>query len=491
LPTVPLAASGDSCFDEVAPGSHLGSTFLHSLGAFMTNPLRTAGPLVLVAAASLAFLHCAASPGRGNPSGGGGDGPNTGTGGKGGADGKGGAGGSGFCSDCVDNCPEGSPTTIRGVVVAGTPAAFGPPDPVYNALVYLPSEEVEPFTPGVSCTNCGTPVSGKPIATVLTNAKGEFELVGVPEGTNVPLVMQIGRWRRQVIIPEVKACEVTETQTSLTRLPRNQQEGDIPKIAVATSPYDAEECILRKIGIDVAEFTAPTGPGRVHIYRGGGATLPGAPGMEELWADLDTLRQYDIVLFPCSSYPTGPDAPQAFQNIFDYANLGGRIFATDLSYPLLSQGPAPFPDTAAWVPWGGVPVDPLHGLVDQSFPKGAALAEWLFEIGASQQLGHIPLHQTFHVVDAVNPPTTRWLYSNSPATVQTLSFNTPVGVPVEEQCGRAVYSNFHIATTSGGSVFPQECTTGPMTPQERVLEFLLFDLASCVQDDTQPPDIPK
>jgi hypothetical protein len=127
--------------------------------------------------------------------------------------------------------------------------------------------------------------------------------------------------------------------------------------------------------------------------------------------------------------------------------------------------------------------------VDQTFPKGKALAEWLKYVGATPVLGEIALHETYHVVDAVNAPTTRWLYSTSPATVQTLSFNTPVGAKAEEQCGRAVYSNFHIANgfAAGGTVFPQECDASPLTPQEKVLEFLLFDLASCVQEDTDPP----
>ena len=31
-----------------------------------------------------------------------------------------------------------------------------------------------------------------------------------------------------------------------------------------------------------------------------------------------------------------------------------------------------------------------------------------------------------------------------------------------------------------GTVFPSECTMDPMTGQEKALEFMLFDLASCV-----------
>lgn len=403
------------------------------------------------------------------------------------------SGNSGGDGPCVNlecqqqSCEGGGTTSLSGTVIAPTPAQYGPADPIYNAIVYVPNAAVEPFTDGVSCDKCGTPASGSPLVITLTDAKGEFKLDNVPVGANIPLVIQIGRWRRQVVVPDVPKCADTKLPTELTRLPRNKAEGDIPRIAVASSPYDAEECILRKIGVDDVEFTDPTQDGRVHIYQGGGATVPNAPSMTALWASLDTLKKYDMVLFPCSSVPSGD--PAAFQSVFEYANAGGRVFATDLSYPWFQEGPDPFPSTAQWIPWQGNNVDPLPSFVDQTFPKGKALAEWLKYVGATPVLGEIALHETYHVVDAVNAPTTRWLYSTSPATVQTLSFNTPVGAKPEEQCGRAVYSNFHIANgfAAGGTVFPQECNASPLTPQEKVLEFLLFDLASCVQEDTDPP----
>lgn len=384
-------------------------------------------------------------------------------------------------------CSNGMTTRVLGVVHTPTPPQYGAADPLYNATVYVPNSSVDAFPDGVSCDQCGAPASGSPLVITLSNAKGEFELTNVPAGTNIPLVIQLGRWRRQVVIPEVKACEDTMLDAELTRLPRNSKEGDIPRIAIASSTYDAEECILRKIGIEDSEFTASSGNGRIHIYSGNGTSVPGGEPMSALWASIDNLKRYDMVLFPCSSVASGD--PTAMKNVFDYANLGGRVFATDLSYPWYKSGPDPWPSTGQWISWGGIGVNPLPAFVDQSFPKGKAMAEWLQNVGATTVLGSIDLHETYHVVDGVNPPTTRWLYSTSPASVQTLSFNTPVGVDSSMQCGRAVYSNFHIANgqSGGGTTYPQECNSSPLTPQEKVMEFMLFDLASCVQDDTQDP----
>jgi hypothetical protein len=367
---------------------------------------------------------------------------------------------------------------------------YGTPDPLYNALVYVPNAKVEPFAPGVSCDRCGVTASGSPLVAVNTGFDGKFTLKNVPAGDNVPVVIQLGRWRRQVVVPKVNPCVDNPMPADLTRLPRNKSEGDIPQFAIATSEYDLEECVLRKMGIDDAEFTTPAQPGRVHIYAGQGQTLPNTLGETALWTSADTLKKYDIVLLPCS-YSGANAVKTSGANLLDYANAGGRIFVTDLSHSWLSTGPMDFVKAAKWVPWGPTS-DPLSAQIDTTFPKGQAMADWMQLVGATTSTAQLTLHQTFHVVDAVNPPSARWIYSTSPATLQTLSFNTPVSVPPADQCGRVVYSNFHVAIASsfGAGTFPDGCNSSPLTPQEKALEFMLFDVGSCLVPDSQPPPPP-
>jgi hypothetical protein len=407
------------------------------------------------------------------------------------------AGDGGSPATCVNlqcsqvTCPAGKTTSLSGRVVTGGAATYGPPDPVYNAIIYVPNTKPDPFKAGVTCDKCGTPATGNPIATALSGFDGTFTLPNIPVGVDIPLVIQVGRWRRQIVVPKVStACTDTALTAEQTRLPRNQQEGDIPLHAIASSTFDPEECILRKMGVDDAEFTSPDKPGRVHLYTSSGAQAATKTDSSQLWADLQTLLKYDIVLFPCNSLPGGSDPTPVFKLIVDYTSAGGRMFATDLSYPWIESAPAPFPQTVQWTTWRGT-TDPLPAKVDTSFPKGTALANWLQAIGATTTLGDITLHETYHVVTAVNAPTSRWLYSDAPATLQTFSFNTPVGVDDKSQCGRVAYSNFHIASGTGaGMTYPAECPPGPLTPQEKVMEFMLLDLASCVQTDTVPPEPP-
>ncbi len=375
-------------------------------------------------------------------------------------------------------CPDGTTTTT----ITGTVFNPAKTDPLYNAVVYVPNAPVDAFKPGVTCEKCGV-ASGEPIVSALSGSDGKFRLENVPVGDNIPLVIQIGRWRRQVVIPKIEACTNNAVGPDLTRLPKNQKEGDIPLTAIVTSTYDPTECILRKIGIDDSEFTVNTGKGRIHIYHGNGETLGAStPAGAALWGDLATLKKYDLVAFPCSSVAT--DAPSK-QNVVNYADAGGRVFATDLSYPWVdASAPTPWNGAATW--GSGSTTNPFA--IDTTFPKGKALAEWLQKVGATTTLGQINLTGTFARSTGVLGATQRWISNSS--TVQHFTFNAPVGKPAESQCGRVVYSSFHIASGGGSGTFPASCTTAALTPQEKVLEFMLFDLASCVLTDKEVPKPP-
>lgn len=377
-------------------------------------------------------------------------------------------------------CSGTNTTTLSGTVFA--PNGM---DPLYNVLVYVPSGRPLDFQDGVSCETCEKSVTGYPITAALTDNKGHFVLKDMPAGENIPLVIQIGRFRRQITIPNVTACVDTEVAKADSRLPRNRTEGDIPRIAIVTSTYDPTECILNAIGIDASEFTPASGDGRIHIYQGSGNTVAGATSGANLWDNPATLKKYQLVALPCSSYPT---SGAGTQNLFDYANAGGRLFITDLSYPVISQGKGDWPSTGDY---GNPGSFQNNALIDVSFPKGIALKEWMDAIGATPKPGELPLMQTYSRVGAIKPPAQRWLYSSMGTNTQSYTFNTPTNVPEKDQCGRVYYSSFHIG--SGRSVtgtFPGACQNKPLTAQERVLEFMLFDLTSCVMSDQQPPVIP-
>jgi hypothetical protein len=434
----------------------------------------------------------------------------------------------GLCLQQVSCSSPAVTTTLTGTVYApnGT-------DPLPNALVYVPNAPVQPFAPGVSCDNCASTVSGSPLVSTVTAVNGTFSLGNVPVGANIPLVIQLGRWRRQVTITNVPACQSTPVAATLTNMPQcsetnascpaGDSRGDIPLMAFSTGVVDALECVMRKIGIDDTEFTIPGGGGRINLYEGlvdnsipegaeGGATLPGAPTEDQLWTTQAALNQYDMVLFPCQqNQTTRTSAVQ--QNLIDYANAGGRVFATHFSYVWLYND-MPFDQTAMWdVEQHPSPTSAETGFVNMSFPKGLELAQWLVVVGASdpctfslqcgiggtcmngQCLGQIPLDELRHDFNNVVAPSQSWITINDdpnfPGMIVDYTFNTPIGAPAAQQCGRVLFDDFHVENVSNaeGLIFPSECVAGAMTAQEKLLEFMIFDLSSCVTPD-QPTCTP-
>jgi hypothetical protein len=47
-----------------------------------------------------------------------------------------------------------------------------------------------------------------------------------------------------------------------------------------------------------------------------------------------------------------------------------------------------------------------------------------------------------------------------------------------------------VVGSESGDTVPSACKVHPLSPQEAALEFLFFDLSSCVTDDKLPPPIP-
>jgi hypothetical protein len=404
----------------------------------------------------------------------------------------------------IDKCTAGGKTTISGTVY--DPLGV---NPLYNVVVYVPNAALDPIPEGVSCQQCAGSTSGKPIAAALTDAAGHFVLDNPPVGDNIPLVLQVGKWRRELTIPHIDACtDNVINDANLLRLPRNKAEGHIPQIAVTTGHSDALECLLHKIGIATEEFTTDAGDGRVHLFTGGdtggggagatslasGGTLPYAA---TLWGSLPKLLNYDIMVLSCEGSQYASAKTPYLGNIKSYADRGGRIFDDHLHFYWIFKGLPPWPATANWI-GVGTDLGNITASIDSTFPKGMALSDWLSNVGASAVKGQIPIQMAQHSVDSAIPPISqRWIYYDTTTSVQYLTFNTPVEVGADQQCGRVVFTDIHVSSSATGSdvshpetPFPTGCTTTTSSPQELALEFMFFDLSSCIQQDTRMPEPP-
>jgi hypothetical protein len=472
------------------------------------------------------------------------------------------------CGECqglqcqIAKCDAGS-TTISGKVF--TPAGASG-DPVYNAQVYIPNGALPAITDGPSCDQCTALTSTEAVAAAITGPDGRFTITNAPNGSDIPLVVELGKWRRQITINVPNACADNPIPDGTVRLPKNKTEGNIPLTAVTTGWVDALECVLLKMGVDASEFTLPTGNGRIRIYKqpsGASFTSGTTPDAATLWDGIGVnggpgkegqpgLSSYDMVLLPCDGdrpsadgEPTGHAkagyyTANALQNMVNYANAGGRVFATHYSWAWVAPSRTRFPAVANWslstaTPQEVVATPYYSGLgtddpdewlwvpaqADESSDKGAGFAEWLVIVGAGKRTNGITwvdLKNVSHVTNSVIPGTgdapvsQAWLtsplawrqYSGTSAYDCTapnppndrciqqqfahqFSFNTPVGSAPVSQCGRVVFSGFHVNKPGSGTT-PGYCS-GPLTSQERVLEFMMLDLASCISVGTPPPPV--
>jgi hypothetical protein len=189
--------------------------------------------------------------------------------------------------------------------------------------------------------------------------------------------------------------------------------------------------------------------------------------------------------------------------LYDYAQAGGRVFASHFRYAWFDSGPFGAENLASWTP-GSNDMGSINSTIvttlpnGQPFPKGQALDQWLGVVGALTN-GELPIQEARHNanVSASNMPSQSWILAdqnaNPAGSTQYFSFDMPIGAAPANQCGRVVFSDLHVGAASNDSPnqpVPQDCAAGPLSPQEKALEFMLFDLSSCVTPDSQPPQPP-
>jgi hypothetical protein len=446
------------------------------------------------------------------------------------------------------NVPCGGATTTQITGKVYDPAGK---NPLYNIAVYVPAVPLVPLPKGVptggAACSCGALFTSGAVVSTVTGVDGSFTLNNVPVGNDVPLVLQVGKWRTSLHV-NVNACQSNAQPDKSLKLPGTVAAGDtdnnMPDIAVSTGAADTLECLMQRIGLPPSEYVAGAGStGHVHVFSGGQTLtlmippmLPVAGGLAEmppmtgapdsptsLWANQGQLMPYDITLLSCEGDETFNANPPALEA---YLNAGGRVFASHFHYAWFGGPVGTMQNYSAPPDWGmnlasfandtgteqdgpigGVIVTTLNGSTNP-FPKGIALQQWLQGVGALGQdgvpPGELSIYQPRYnaTVAPANKPSQPWITADSASgmggSTMYFSFDAPVNAPIgpdgnPQYCGRAVFSDLHVGgnpSTMDMAPPPNGCQDAPLSPQEKALEFMLFDLSSCVIPDTVAPPPP-
>lgn len=422
----------------------------------------------------------------------------------------------------IDCTPKGlPPTSISGTVFAPNGTL-----PLYGVNVYVPAADPGPLTDGAVCARCDQGLQGGSLAATTTDEMGHFELKGVPATSDVPIVIQVGKWRRQLKLANVASCQDSPMDMADTTLPKSMTDMtpnttgvDMPRIAISTGGADALECLVRKLGVDDKEIMTKGGTGKIHLFSDLSAAGKGASSFkagfaggtgnfadsQDLWnptsphtGGKDELAKYDLVFLSCEGGQYPATKPQnALQAMSDYADLGGRIFMSHWHNIWISgeqgkpaHGIADWEKTSTWSFAGNPSPDTLQATIDEvGNPKGMSFAQWMLNVGGSTTKDLInPVDQSRNTCSAVNGDTERWVYldpATSPgvAGAMDFQFTTPQNVAADQRCGKVVFSDMHVSADSSsqsGTPYPGGCSAKPLTPQEKALAFMFFDIASCV-----------
>ena len=380
--------------------------------------------------------------------------------------------------------------------------------PLYNATVYVPNSDPGPLAKGVTCDRCDAALTGDPIVHTTTDELGHFALDGVPVSDNLPVVIKLGKWRRQITVSTVAQCADNPLPSTQTRMPKNASEGDLPQIAITTGGADALECLVRKLGIDDKEITTDAGAGHVHLFAGSGGTnsfnagFGGGTGAfkdaQTLWGSLAKLKAYDIVIFSCEGAQNpGTKPAAALKAVSDFADLGGRVFLSHWHNYWLEAGPAPWPSIATFDNNSDFPSSGVAS-INQAFDKGKSMFKWMSgpQVKAVDAKGQLPITAPRDTAKTINNYASTGkpraedfvdLVSCSGCTtpsVQDFQFTTPNDAPDTDRCGKVVFSDMHVSATSKSDPtlpYPTGCdTSNALTPQEKALAFIFFVIASCV-----------
>jgi hypothetical protein len=222
---------------------------------------------------------------------------------------------------------------------------------------------------------------------------------------------------------------------------------------------------------------------------GQNAGIAGATDAYAFWGDLTKMMKYDLVIneCECSPFPRDSRGP-GYENMAQYLNSGGRAFNSHFHLNFFSEVGKADPDlqsAATFSPtWGSCGTAPY--LIDTTFPKGQAMSDWMENLKTASAwgstiktspAGQLAASCILNDIQATKPGVSqRWIYEASGASVGYASVNTPVRQAPDDRCGRAVLTDLHVGTGGAG-----------MAEQEAALEFMLFDLSSCVQDDSKIP----
>ncbi|HEY3308498.1 MAG TPA: hypothetical protein VGJ93_08585 [Desulfuromonadaceae bacterium] len=379
--------------------------------------------------------------------------------------------------------PPPPPVVMKGVgTITGTIYAPNGSDPIPGANVYVVATPIAKSSlAAVNVWDIST-ASSK----TLTEADGTFTLQNVPAGTTTIYIIK--GFFKKAFVAYVTPDKTTTILKTLTTLPATTDLASgigIPKIAVVKGVWDKIEDVLAKLGLGSVDSTGAliSGTQKFSIINDSLALL----------TNTTELNKYNILIFDCGPTSTAVTNSTAISNLRKFVENGGRLYVTDWSSDVVEQA---FPEFMQW--YGGTNISPFtpesiggarvgtSGITTEATVVDSELKKWLANVKtgnsstSSNILSSLNSDGTIHIEDFLGG----WVVMEAPHTGDAGSKvtvhikgnvswsggagNKPLTIsfPVGTNGGKVLYSSYHTSETAHPYFLPQE----------RVLQYLLFEM---------------
>jgi len=306
---------------------------------------------------------------------------------------------------------------------------------------------------------------------------------------------------------DTESSNVSEIELAASTSDTESCDFDIAKIAVVTGHYDEIQNVLAKLGYGTINSSGrldQSAPFDFTLIDGNNSLNDSLyDNFEDFVMDLDNLTPYDIIFINCGNSSEALSTNSTVKaNLKQYVEEGGKLYVTDWAYMFLEQ---PFPDfmdfsrggsdvntpeapiTAAKIGKGGITSDvtvhdsTMANWLDQVYVNPGSIVDDCYTLPKSAEgtqggrnlngkvtigdfLGGWVMMDGIHTDVLVKPK----IWISGPVSSYSDSVgNAPLTVTRDQGLGRILYSSYHTAGT---------CDSTGFWPQERILQYLVFEL---------------
>ncbi|MEO0231926.1 MAG: hypothetical protein ABIM29_05225 [candidate division WOR-3 bacterium] len=259
-----------------------------------------------------------------------------------------------------------------------------------------------------------------------TNSEGYFEIKDAPSGDQV-LVLESGSFKTTINV-KIKKGEDNVVSTKNNPIKFGKETISPVKMAVVYGDYDQIEGLLDSIGFP--KISSPDVDSTGYVFYS---------YYTDILYNPQELSKFDILFLNCSSYEDFRQDNIAINNLKNYINSGGSLYASDWAYDAIE---ATFPEYIDFYGEDTIPGDAKEGESEENVSSRVSDERIKEALGKEKIFINFNLGE-WVIIDNVGNQTEVWVKADSIHTYTGALFNKPLMVKFNYGSGKVIYTSFH------------------------------------------------